>query len=143
MSRENLESSFSRLRETSFEITSEETIDYNCIAWAAGDTERWWWPGGYFWPDNAPDGVSQKTFLDTFMKMGFEICKNGDIESGFEKIALYVDDDKQPTHMARQLPNGKWTSKCGRLEDISHDLEGLEGPAYGRVTYFLRRLLSP
>lgn len=40
-----------------------------------------------------------------------------------------------PTHMARQLPNGAWTSKCGANEDIAHfTLDALE--RYGALHYY-------
>jgi hypothetical protein len=58
--------------------------------------------------------------------------------SGVEKIAIYVRSDI-PSHVARQLPNGKWTSKLGLREDIEHDLEALEGPEYGSVVLILSR----
>jgi hypothetical protein len=45
--------------------------------------------------------------------------------------------------MARQLPTGVWTSKCGSLEDIEHEtLEALAGFGpyeYGAVVRFLKR----
>lgn len=44
-----------------------------------------------------------------------------------------------PTHAARQLENGKWTSKLGQLEDIEHELDGLVGDKYGIVVTILRR----
>ena len=50
--------------------------------------------------------------------------------------------DGEPTHAARQLPNGKWTSKLGRWEDIEHDLEGLTGEMYGSVQQILKRQIS-
>jgi hypothetical protein len=38
--------------------------------------------------------------------------------------------DWEPKHMARQLANGLWTSKCGQSEDITHfTLDALE--SYG------------
>lgn len=40
----------------------------------------------------------------------------------------------------RQLPDGKWTSKLGALEDIEHDrLDALEGDDYGRVVAYMKR----
>jgi hypothetical protein len=42
--------------------------------------------------------------------------------------------DGEPTHAARQLPNGKWTSKLGRWQDIEYELDGLVGKMYGTVT---------
>ena len=51
------------LEVSTFEITSNETEEYNCIAWAAHDTERWWWPGaGVYWPS----GVREEETLDAF-----------------------------------------------------------------------------
>ena len=45
------------------------------------------------------------------------------------------------THATRQLPNGKWTSKLGDWEDISHELEGIEGEKYGNIYQILKRSL--
>jgi hypothetical protein len=54
-------------------------------------------------------------------------------EPGFVHIAKYSDAG-EVSHMARQLPNGHWTSKCGASALIEHDLEDLEGDAsYGQV----------
>jgi hypothetical protein len=52
--REAIERLFPRLTERSFEITSPSDRRYNCVAWAASDMRRWWWPGEppfSFWPD--------------------------------------------------------------------------------------------
>jgi len=46
-------------------------------------------------------------------------------------------------HMARQLADGTWTSKCGGNEDITHfTLDALEsyGP-YGCPVLYMRRLI--
>lgn len=40
---------FPNLTADNHEITSPKTIKYNCIAWAARNTDRWWQPGVY-WP---------------------------------------------------------------------------------------------
>ncbi|WP_293090687.1 hypothetical protein [Moorena sp. SIOASIH] len=65
--------------------------------------------------------------------MGYTPCQSELTESGYEKIALYVDDRGIPIHAAKQLPNGKWSSKLGWLEDIEHELEGLVSDRYGKV----------
>jgi hypothetical protein len=61
----------------------------------------------------------------------------------FEKIVLYgvrVGTDIVPTHAARQLVDGRWTSKLGNCEDIEHDtIEMLNGPRYGVPICFLKR----
>ena len=36
-----------------FEITSPETAQYNCVAWALGDSENWWEADeDYLWLDD-------------------------------------------------------------------------------------------
>lgn len=47
--------------------------------------------------------------------------------------------DGSPTHAARQLPNGKWSSKLGPDADISHEISALDGPCYGGVEVVMRR----
>jgi hypothetical protein len=71
--------------------------------------------------------------------LGFSPCEDAGLEVGFEKIALYATSDGEPTHAARQLRNGKWTSKLGRWQDIEHELEGLVGEMYGTVKQILKR----
>ncbi|RMH08652.1 MAG: hypothetical protein D6704_02725 [Nitrospirae bacterium] len=54
-----LEEVFPRLCETRYEITSPQDTSYNCIAWAAGDVGRWWWPAPQaYWPQGV-SGHSQ------------------------------------------------------------------------------------
>jgi hypothetical protein len=81
-------------------------------------------------------------FFNAYAKLGYEPCDKEDLEPAYEKIALFVSSTGAPTHAARQLQNGSWTSKLGPQEDIEHTLEGLEGPAYGSVVRFLRRPFS-
>ena len=69
------------------------------------------------------------------------MCPGEELEAGFEKIALFVDNRDTPRHAARQLPNGRWTSKLGELEDIEHGLHDLEGAEYGSVVAVMRRPL--
>lgn len=77
-------------------------------------------------------------FQEAFQSLGFGVCQKEDLESGFEKIALFADDNV-PEHAARQLPNGRWTSKLGELEDIEHGLHDLEGVEYGKVVMLMKR----
>lgn len=39
-----LTSQFPSLADLGFSKTSPATSSYNCIAWAAGRTDEWWWP---------------------------------------------------------------------------------------------------
>ena len=40
----SLESSFPNLKADGYQVTSPQSLEYNCIAWAAGDNTQWWWP---------------------------------------------------------------------------------------------------
>jgi hypothetical protein len=63
------------------------------------------------------------------------------LEPGIEKVAIYADLPADSwTHAARQLPNGRWTSKLGDFEDIEHDTpEGLAGNVYLSLAYIMKR----
>ena len=83
-----------------------------------------------------------ESFKMFFELHGYQECGTGDLEPGFEKIALYENDKGETTHAAKQLANGTWTSKIGNWEDIEHHrVEGLEGTgmAFGSVRMFLRK----
>ncbi len=135
---------FPRLESAPYEVTSPEDVKYNCVAWAAGRTEvrRRWWPAPspfYYWPVE-PREETVSGFIRAFSHLGYAVCDTSDLEPGYEKLAIYADDTDMPTHMARQLPSGHWTSKLGELEDIQHlTLDQLTGSDYGRVVQFLRR----
>jgi hypothetical protein len=131
---------FPALRKFQFELTSPVEPRYNCIAWAAGEDHRYWWPTAH-WPKGASRQVTRASFIKAFGTKGYVVCDNPDLEGGFEKVALYEDADGIPTHAARLLPNGRWTSKLGKSVDISHSLEGLIGDEYGKPTLFMRRPL--
>ena len=102
-----------------------------------------WWPDPSpfaYWPPDIPRENTQLRFIEAFRTLGFEPCSNADLEPEFEKVAVYADDDGSPTHAARQLSTGAWTSKLGREGDIEHhDLAGVEGEEYGHVVQLLRR----
>jgi hypothetical protein len=82
------------------------------------------------------------TFIAAFATLGYAVCPDGELESGFEKVALFADAHGRPKHAAKQLPNGKWSSKLGLEEDISHILWGLEGADYGNVVQYLKRQIA-
>jgi hypothetical protein len=130
---------FPHLTARNHRITSAPTSDYNCVAWSAGDTERWWQPG-VFWPvATAPDDYGLGILEQAFVALGYEPCADGSLEERFEKIALYGGGFLY-THVARQLPDGKWTSKLGRAEAIEHDTpEDVAGGLYGEVQEYVKR----
>ena len=121
---------------------SDATRDYNCIAWAASETNVRWEPDPlfqYFWPDRVPREYTVNAFIAAYQTLGFQVCENGDPEIGFEKIVLFSRAGF-PTHAARRLGTGTWTSKLGDFEDIEHiNLQCLRGPLYGTPTTYLKR----
>jgi hypothetical protein len=120
---------------------------YNCIAYAAGHMDAWWWPDPkrflYYWPPHLPRELpgweTSENFIRAFEWKGYKVCENGSLEVGIEKVVIFLKNNR-PTHAARQLESGVWTSKCGRLEDIQHAaLAAVEGRAYGQALIFLCR----
>lgn len=80
--------------------------------------------------------------VDAFKTMGFSECSDGSLESCFEKVAFY-GATLEYTHAARQLSDGKWTSKLGKAEDITHDTpEDVAEGLYGPVVQFMKRPIS-
>jgi hypothetical protein len=137
----SLQHSFPNLLPGSYQVTSPPSLDYNRIAWAAGDDQRWWWPDDdSHWPGDRRDR-SASAFCQSYGTLGYVPTDNSSLEPGLEKIALYADRGRV-THAARQLANGRWTSKLGMDVDIEHDLPGLEGPVYGKVIQILMRRLA-
>lgn len=134
---------FPNLHNGNHVVMSPETVSYNCIAWAAGDTERWWSPdrfGLYYWPHGVPREETLHAFQEVYHQLGYTDCENANFEEGFEKIALFANDYGIPTHAALQLANGRWTSKCGELEDIEHDLMAISSGSYGTPVCYLKRV---
>lgn len=140
--RKDLEESIPRLSGTGYELTSEPSEDYNCIAWAAGDTSKRWDDENedLHWPEQAilRDGTVA-SLIEAFAALGYEISENSALEPGFEKVALYGSDGKWH-HMAKQLSDGQWSSKCGKLDDITHtELADVYCREYGVVCCFMKR----
>ena len=125
-----------------YRTTSQATDEYNCIAWAAGRDDCWWWPGHLdgFWPPGVPAVATLAAFEAAYRFLGYELCPSGGFEPQFEKIAIFSDADNVPTHAARQLMSGRWTSKLGREVDIEHGSpEALTSGVYGAPALFMRR----
>jgi hypothetical protein len=140
--RPDLEIKWPNLSSTDYRVTSAKSQEYNCFAWAAGEDDRWWQPvpgEQFYWPEGALLEETLAAYIQAYQTLGYEICDADLLETGYQKIALYIDPRGIPTHAARQLPNGKWTSKLGWLEDIEHELDGLVGDRYGVVGQILKR----
>lgn len=139
-----LENAFPKMRREGYQITSEETPDYNCFAWGLGDKTKWISPiraNGYHWPDGVPQDLELSSFVTLYQREGgFAVCETNEFEAGFEKIAIYCNNKKEVTHVARQLQSGAWTSKLGDWEDISHkSLAAITGDWYGEVAQLMKR----
>ncbi len=136
---------FPRLQAEGFKPTSPATVEYNCIAWAAGDASKFWWPdefGLLHWPEKIAREETIGAMQELFESLDYAKCDDDSLEPEFEKVAIFALLGL-PTHAARQLANGDWTSKLGESIDISHTLRGLGGGIYGDPVLFLKRKRQP
>ena len=136
---------FPRLTADNHRDTSPQDRRYNCIAWAADDTEHWWQPGNYWnLPDWPADDYGIGALEQAFLALGYEDCgAEWSLEPGYVKVALYSIGGFLYTHAARQLPTGKWTSKLGRSVDIEHDSpDVVAGGVYGEVMQIMKRAIA-
>jgi hypothetical protein len=132
-----LEGTFPLLASEGYVVVSPKTPAYNCIAWAVGESHRWWEPGIY-WPDTP--GEHLEVLVSLFESLGYVLCDDDGLEAGYEKLALLADDLGDWTHAARQLPDGWWTSKFGQAADILHRTpKALVSDAYGEVRALMKR----
>jgi hypothetical protein len=123
------ETLFPDLVRTGYYITSPPDPLYNCIAHAAGITNKWWWPdpdGFDYWPQGVLRERTFAAFIHALATLGYGPCPDGALEVGWEKVAIYATADG-PAHAARQLENGRWTSKLGPDDDIEHALASYAG----------------
>jgi hypothetical protein len=134
------------LVEPHFKVTSKDTPDYNCVAFAAGEVDQWWEPyifpppPGVYWPDGVTPDNTLEAWAEAYATREFERCVDASLEAEFVKIAIYADVHGTPQHVARQLKDGRWASRLGDLEDIEHcSLEALENGMYGSARMFLKR----
>jgi hypothetical protein len=129
-----------KLERSLHSVTSPAASSYNCIACAAEQNNKWWWPDprGY-WPPGVTREETLAAFIAAYETLGYAACDNSLPEAEVEKIAIFTDGAK-PTHAARQLADGTWTSKLGQAEDICHQtLDALEGGLYGSVAQIMSR----
>lgn len=137
-----------------FDITSPQTPDYNCLAWACNYSNRWMQPpisgnpeldAVVYWPPEAKQGLDISCLIEAFQAHGYQICDSWQHEVGYQKVALYKNPQSNEwTHAARELMNGKdrgkWTSKLGEGNDIRHgNPYSIEGQYYGVVHCIMKR----
>ncbi|MEB3232197.1 MAG: hypothetical protein VKJ64_14400 [Leptolyngbyaceae bacterium] len=140
--RAELEQDWPNWVDTTDQIPSPYTPADNCLAGAAGERDRWWSPlpaDDYYWPEGVPREGSVVAFIKADETLGFAVCETGALGSNVEKLAIYATPDGRPQHVARPLPNGRWTSKLGRLADIEQALDSLNGQLHGTVHSFMAR----
>lgn len=144
---------FPKLEPDGYLVTSPESPAHNCIGFAVGDYQRWWWPvqgpalrGGpvCYWPEGCPLDDSIAAFDRAFATLGFRRANNirPELEVGIQKIAIYARDGRVK-HAARQWPNGRWRSKMGEAHDIEHELYAVEGPFYGSLVAIYEQFAEP
>lgn len=121
-----------------YRVISQPTGRYNCIAWAVGRDSEWWtYLPGYMWVGNRSPLVD--SLIDLFTELGYVVCEDANLEEGFDKVAIYAKGLFWK-HAARQLADGRWTSKLGSYEDIDHlTPEVLAGDFYGGVHCIMRK----
>jgi hypothetical protein len=62
---------FPRLVPGNHRVTSPPTPRYNCIAWSAGDVDRWWQPG-IFWPvESSTEDYDVEALEEAFESLGY------------------------------------------------------------------------
>ncbi len=131
-----------------YAVTSEADPRYNCVAFAAGDTALWWEnlavpEPGFYWPPGAilaGDNQDIEALKRCFGAIGYEECAKGDLEEGYEKVALYAINKDDWTHAAVQQDNGDWCSKLGSGYDIRHKSpQCVVSQKYGKVMCYMKR----
>jgi hypothetical protein len=136
-----------------FEITSKETPNYNCIAWACNYNDRWIQPPYLgqpnldcvvWWPPDIQEGTDITCLVKVFESQEYQLCETCEHEDGYRKVALYFDEKtNQWTHAARELRNGYWTSKLGQDVDIQHGTPyTIENKNYGKVYCFMKKKIE-
>src|ERR1700748_2701648 len=91
-----------KLDQTEFEVTSEETSIYNCIAWVLEKDDDWISPvEDYIWPEEVERGHTISNYINLFKFYGFEECENSDLEVEYKKIAIYIDHFNSFKHVAK------------------------------------------
>lgn len=122
--------------------TSEHTIEYNCVAWVLGSNNKWWQPltlGGD-WPSDISESYNVNSYIELFIKFGFEKCVDYEFESEYDKIAIFQNtENNEFSHVSKLIEPGIWSSKMGDYEDIRHNIKALENSVYGSIHCYMKR----
>src|SRR5919205_3864134 len=80
-----IETLFPNLQSEGYRETSPQTATYNCIAWAAGNKDRWWEPViGYYWPLPVPQLGTVEVAVRAFKAIGYVECDSSELEEGYQ-----------------------------------------------------------
>jgi len=124
-------------------ITVEYEIDlFNCFAYVIDIHEHYCGSWEKSWPYEIIG--SREPTLENYMKFyslyGYTQKSDNSYEIEFDKIAIYIDNNNQVSHAARQYEN-IWRSKLGPDCIIEHELEWLTGydaDNYGEIGVILK-----
>jgi hypothetical protein len=121
-----------------FTYSSLKNGDYNCIAWIEKNEEDWI----QFYDEFGRLIKNPERYIHHFSQLGYAPTNNGNLETGKQKIAIYIaSSSNRFKHVARQLEDGRWTSKLGEWEDIEHNTaENLLGGSYGDILKFMEKM---
>jgi hypothetical protein len=119
-----------------YKVTSTDTEDYNCIAWAVlGDTTKRWWPNApdYYWPPEClfPDAVN--SFLCVLWVLGYQPCTDGRLEDGYEKVVIYADSNGQPTQETRTSSSFRCYPSISHFPSLSRRVPASRNAACGET----------
>src|ERR1700728_3891047 len=69
---------------------------YNCYAFAVGNNTQRGEPdpaGQYYWPPTATRAYTVVAFIEAYQSppYHYEVCGDGSLERGYEKLAIYTD----------------------------------------------------
>ena len=91
---EHLQTLFPGLRTSLFRVTSPADAKYNCIAWAANDPSKWWWPAGkapdVVWPGSAARAVTLDAFTAAFLTLGYGVSADEALEAVLKHVSQEV-----------------------------------------------------
>jgi len=135
---------FPNINKKNHTVESDQCGNHNCIAYAAGVTNKKWWPVIHpdaYWPPHVPYTESPDSFIRAFETIGYKQCADGAYEKDKEKVAFFTLAGRVK-HAALLLSDSTWASKLGDMEDIEHELNAVGGGEYGTPTVFMERAKS-
>jgi len=69
------------------------------------------------------------------------VCRDSELELGFEKIAIYTRNGLVQ-HVSRQLASGRWTSKMASGCDAEHVTPEILAGGCWEVSLYMRRIAT-